>query len=238
MDYTSIIDFVDYIYMRERKCLLTLILRAHSCAKLGQRVDKMAKTKWIVPAIAMVLCAASLIGAGYAAYTATLNDTETITADNNFIEMSLGTHTLSNDVDIFYDSDIVYANGVYQSKVWTPYLDRNTTTGAQKLILGSFSVTMNSTNAGDEVTVNGYTLAISALTVDGTYNPLAGATVTAYTDAECTSAATLGSMASGTTYYLALSFNQNGSTNTTDTAPAATIAISYTLTATANITNA
>jgi len=197
----------------------------------------MAKTKWIVPTIAIVLCAASLVGAAYAAYTATLTDTESVTADNNFVVMGLGDTTLENDIDIFYDSNIVYANHVEQSKVWVPYLDRDTTTGTQKVILGSFAVNVNSTNAGDEVAVNGYTLAISALTVDGTYNPLAGATVTAYTNAQCTSAATLSSMVSGTTYYLALTFAQDGSTNTTDTAPAATIAISYTLTATANITN-
>jgi len=198
----------------------------------------MAKTKWIVPAIALVVCAASLVGAAYAAYTATLTDNESVTADNNFVEMSLGSRTLSNSVDIFYDSNIVYNNGSEQSKVWIPYLDKETTTGAQKQILGSFKVTVNSTNAGDEVDVDGYTLAISAMTVDGGYNPLAGASISAYTDAECTVAATLTEMVSGTTYYLALTFNQNGSTNTTNTAPAATIDISYTLTATANITNA
>ena len=198
----------------------------------------MAKTKWIVPAIALVICAASLVGAAYAAYTATLTDTESVTADNNFVEMSLGSRTLTNDVDIFYDSNIAYANGVEQSKVWVPYLDKETSTGAQKLILGAFKVTVDATNKGDEVAVNGYTLAISALSVAAGYNPLAGATITAYSDAECTAAATLGSMVSGTTYYLALEFNQNGSTNTTNTAPAATLAISYTLTATANITNA
>ena len=198
----------------------------------------MAKTKWIVPTIAIVLCAASLVGAAYAAYAATLTDTESVTADNNYIVMGLGARSLTNDVDIFYDSAIVYANGVEQSKVWTPYLDKDTTTGVQKKILGSFSVNMTTTNAGDEVNVNGYTLAISALTVDGTYNPLAGATVTAYTDADCTAAATLGSMVSGTTYYLALTYTQSGTTNQADTAPAATISISYTLTATANITDA
>ncbi len=198
----------------------------------------MAKTKWIVPAIALVICAASLVGAAYAAYSATLTDNESVTADNNFVEMSLGSRTLSNSVDIFYDSNIVYNNGSEQSKVWIPYLDKETTNGAQKQILGSFKVTVNSTNAGDEVDVDGYTLAISAMTVGAGYNPLAGASISAYTDAECTAAATLDEMVSGTTYYLALTFNQNGSTNTTNTAPAATIDISYTLTATANITNA
>ena len=64
----------------------------------------MAKTKWIVPAIALVICAASLVGAAYAAYTATLTDNESVTADNNYVEMGLGSRTLSNSVDIFYDS--------------------------------------------------------------------------------------------------------------------------------------
>lgn len=199
----------------------------------------MAKTKWIVPAIAIVICAASMVGAAYAAYTATLTDNESVTADNNFVEMGLGTRTLSDEVDIFYDSNIVYANGVEQSKVWIPYLDKDTTNGTQKQILGSFAVNVTSTNAGSEVTVNGYTLAISALSVASGYNPLNGATIAAYTDAECTTpVANLASMVSGTTYYLALTFTQNGSTNTTNSAPAATISISYTLTATANIANA
>ena len=50
----------------------------------------MAKTKWIVPVVALVLCAVSLIGAGYAQYASSLNDNEAATVNNHY-----GTVTMS-----------------------------------------------------------------------------------------------------------------------------------------------
>ncbi len=185
----------------------------------------MAKTKYIVPAVAMLLCAVSLIGAGYAAYSATLTDNDKVVADNNYVTLELGEHTFSNvEIDLEYVSTFVYTNGASPVATYKPYLANN------KVLLGAFSVTADKTNEDTTRTTGGYTLAIT--------NPvcaqqLTGAAITAYTDEAMEHAATLSSLAYGTTYYLAFSYTHNEADNL-NAAPGATFNITYTLTATAN----
>ena len=201
----------------------------------------MAKTKWIVPAVALVLCAASLIGAGYAAYTATLTDNETVTADNNFVTLTLGSSPLTNVIDIYYDYDIVYNNGVEVSRAYVPYLDVNLTPAVTKH-LGAFTVTGTDTYKGDEVSVNGYTLAVSALSVtEGTPSTFSG-TIKIFSDNLYSAEVTgddLETMEFGQTYYVALYYNQTGDLDkVTSGTPSESLTITYTFTATANIANA
>ena len=208
----------------------------------------MAKTKWIVPAIAMVLCAASLIGAGYAAYTATLTDTETVTVDQNFVTLNMGARDVAWEVNLFYDSTASYVNGAQAASnhhVYVPYIDKNTTTGLQTVKIGSFVINVDSADKGNEVNItqvdskDSYTLALSVpswkdggVACDG----LTGATIGVYTNEVCTSAATLSSMESGTTYYIGITYNQNGSTDVvTDAEPSASLTLGFTMTVTANI---
>ena len=124
----------------------------------------MAKTKWIVPAVALVLCAASLIGAGYAAYTATLTDNETVTADNNFVVLSLGETQMQSEVNIYYNSTVDYTNHTNPVSKYYPTLDNGQSHELIKVLVGSFKVQADATNKGDEVNVNGYTLSILNLT--------------------------------------------------------------------------
>ncbi len=203
----------------------------------------MAKSKWIVPAVAMMLCAVSLIGAGYAAYTATLTDNESITADNNFVTLTLGARSVASEINIYYDSEFEYsASTTATSTSYIPYLDLATTPDvAQKQKIGSFSITVDAADKGDEVTVSGYTLAIGAISIasGGSPSTLTGATVQAFSDEDCTTAATLSSLASGTTYYLALVYTQDGDNDVvTSGEPSPTLTINYVLTVTANIANA
>ncbi len=201
----------------------------------------MAKTKWIVPAIALVICAASLVGAAYAAYTATLQANQNVTTDNNYVVMGLETRSFVTTVDIYYPSTVVYPAVGDPTTKYVPYANVTPVNGLQQFKLGSFSVSIDGDNAGNEVTVNGkYNLAYEFANVVG-YNPLAGATLALYTDASCTNeykVANLNSLDEGTVYYVALEFTQDGNVNTTANAPGATTTINYTLTATANITDA
>ena len=206
MDYTSIIDFVDYLYMRERKCSLILLLRAHSCAKLGQRVDIMAKTKWIVPAIAMVLCAASLIGAGYAAYSATLTDTESITATNNYIKLDLGRTPVAASIAIDYQSNAVYENGAFKAVTYSPQ-----SVDAVKLI--TFTVTESTGGTADS---SGYSLILdNVVAKDGDPENPGDANFTLTTDNiavklhDTDTPADLDHLTYGATYDLYLSYTHN-----------------------------
>ncbi len=80
----------------------------------------MAKSKWIVPAVAMMLCAVSLIGAGYAAFTATLNDSESTTVNNNYMELSLDeTATETQTLDIDWAEVITYSSNTFQKVVYS-----------------------------------------------------------------------------------------------------------------------
>ncbi len=79
----------------------------------------MAKTKYIVPAVAMLLCAVSLIGAGYAAYTATLADTENATVENDYTTPKIGTHTVNSKAFIEYNSASTSANGAAPTTTYT-----------------------------------------------------------------------------------------------------------------------
>ncbi len=75
--------------------------------------------KWIVPIVAILLCAVSLIGAGYAAFSATLTDTETTTVDNDYLKLTLGANTADAEVDLEYDQDIFYSEGAFSSVTYT-----------------------------------------------------------------------------------------------------------------------
>lgn len=199
----------------------------------------MAKTKWIVPAVALVLCAASLIGAGYAAYSATLTDNETVTADNNFVVLSLGATQMESEVKIYYNSTVDYTNHANPVSKYYPTLDNGQSTELIKVLVGSFTVAANVTNIGDEDTVNGYRLSVQNL---NTGIPLTGVALNVYrtySEAEgvFSNPVTLSEMAFGTTYYLALEYQQNDE-DVLDAAPAATMNITFKLSAAANIVNA
>ncbi len=193
----------------------------------------MAKTKYIVPAVAMLLCAVSLIGAGYAAYSATLQDNETTTANSNYITLTLGNATtLGQDINIYYDYQIVYG-GQNPGYKYTPYLDADTTTGAKTVSLGPFVVEKDKFGtAGADFSA--YSLGISNLSITGT-NPstLTGATITAFTDSACTQAVQ-GNLSYGTTYYIGLTYDQTGTKDLVQNAePDEHLTISYQLLATA-----
>ncbi len=79
----------------------------------------MTNNKWIVPIVAIVLCAVSLIGAGYAAYTATLSDTETATYENDYVVLEVGTHTIGDSIIVEYDSQTTSANGTTSGTVYS-----------------------------------------------------------------------------------------------------------------------
>ncbi len=179
----------------------------------------MAKTKYIVPVVAMMLCVVSLIGAGYAAWTSTLTDNETTSADNEYVTLTVGTHTVGTAIDLQWNYAATYTNGATPTQTWT--LVEN-----QKVLLLSFSVAKTEVNASSE----NYTLATSALTVAGIST---GVSLKVYSDAEMTSEVTpLTAMAYGTTYHIALVYTSGAPA--ANSAPASTAAITYTLTPTAN----
>ncbi len=186
----------------------------------------MAKSKWIVPAVAMMLCAVSLIGAGYAAYSATLTDNETITADNNYVTLTLGTTTFADkEIDLEYVYTAEYTNGGSLSQTWAPYLANN------KVLLGGFSVAGDVTNEDTTRATTSYNLTLTGLTCEQT---LTGAALKVYSEeAMTTEITTLTALEYGTTYYLAFAYTHADADNLTS-APAAEFDITYTLTATAN----
>lgn len=190
----------------------------------------MAKTKYIVPAVAMMLCVVSLIGAAYAAYSATLTDTESVTATSKYFDLKLGTGTdFNNAVDLKWDTGIAYSGGEPGATTWTlqttPVID-----------LGKFMVDINSNNTG-ETSPTTYNLNKSALSVTGGPSGIdAKLTLAVYTDST-ESPGSPGSevvdtsaLAIGTMYHMVLV----PAAFSTTTAPT-TITLAYTLTATANI---
>ncbi len=76
--------------------------------------------KWIVPIVAILLCAVSLIGAGYAALSATLVDNETTTIDNDYLKLTLD-HTVTADqvFDLEWKQEINYAEAAFTDVTYT-----------------------------------------------------------------------------------------------------------------------
>ena len=210
--------------------LLILILRAQLFTQNQEKeLIKMAKTKWIVPAIALVICAASLVGAAYAAYSATLTDNETKTVEHNYVELSIGDYNLGTDLDIFWKYAATSTNGGAPTATWTPYLVKTCPTGAQTADLGTFSVTGDVT--GDQLTSTTYQLEIKYIAFTGV--TLTGATVSivlASDGSEVDDSA----LTYGTVYKLILNYTQNGSTNQANVEPGAS-SMTYTLSVTANV---
>lgn len=197
----------------------------------------MAKTKWIVPAVALMLCAVSLIGAGYAAYSATLTDNETITADNNYITLTLGETAFANkEIDLFYEETTTYENGANPpTYTYKPYASRDDSTNV--IPLGKINVVADKTKAASEGDTTTFELEIGTLTYTG--QSLTGATVKLYSDAACTTEIqdTTALNYGAQDYYLGFYYVHNDADNRVS-APGETFEIEYTLTATANITNA
>jgi hypothetical protein len=114
----------------------------------------MAKTKYIVPVVAMMLCVVSLIGEAYATYKATLTNNESTTADNKYVTLTMGQNDIEEDVVLEWNYATTYNNSSQATKTWT--LVEN-----QKQLLLTFSVAADKVNA----TSANYTLATSALSV-------------------------------------------------------------------------
>ena len=183
----------------------------------------MAKTKWIVPAIALVICAASLVGAAYAAYSATLTDSETVNATNNYVTVG-DTKNLNATINLEWNTLNDLDTG-----------DITYTLNAQKAKIGTIQITKDDSNikAGQETVTCSAILTVNSIQKSGVDYPLTGATLKLYTDEGCTSEATMGSLSYSTTYYLALVCD--GSFSST-TAPG-TLTIAYTIGAQATIIN-
>ncbi len=114
--------------------------------------------KWIVPIVAILLCAVSLIGAGYAAYSATLTDTETVDVNNNYMELRLGEGediTRQVDLDLEYAEVANYAQGAFKNVKYT--LDTETKTAI--VYFKVFNVNNTPTEGITDMTK--YTLAIN-----------------------------------------------------------------------------
>ncbi len=190
--------------------------------------------KWIVPIVAMILCAVSLIGAGYAAYTATLADSETATLDQNYVELDTGTgYVKAGLVDVYWDRAVTVTNGVAGNPVYEPYLDVETTDGVHYATIFVLSVTKDVSHIGDEVTdSNSYTLAIGSHTC----STLTGTSIEVFTDSALTTKATKTALSYDTPYYIALGYAHDDDDNITDgSSPSDTATVTVNVTATANL---
>ena len=116
----------------------------------------MAKTKWIVPAIALVICAASLVGAAYAAYSATLTDKESVTTTNNYVTLDLGVTPSGGSVAIDYAENATYVSGAFKAITYSPQ-----TTTSPILLL---SFTVDDKEVGGSATTTGCSLTIDNVT--------------------------------------------------------------------------
>ncbi len=190
----------------------------------------MAKTKWIVPAVALVLCAASLIGAGYAAYSATLQDSETQNLTSNYIELEMGSSTLGAQANVYWTYAGVSTNGGAPTKTYTPYLDEACTEDVAKTAeLGSFKIMK--TEQGTISDADTFNLVADNLTF--TTGSLTGASIIVVNEAG--TAATMSALSYNTVYKVLLSYTQDGDNDQVTSDPPATLVMTYELTATANL---
>ncbi len=198
--------------------------------------------KLIAASAAVVALALVFAGIGYATYSATLVDNETVTADNNFITLTLGSSTdLDEEVDFTYDYSIEYNDGTAEDPVYKPYLVMDPTmpiadAKVGKALLGAFQVKADTTYKGAENASTTYKLTIGAVSLASDDKPgsLTGIVVKAYTDSGLTSEATVASLSYDTVYYLGLVYAHDDADNINE-APTETLTISYSLTAEANI---
>ena len=109
-----------------------------------------------MPAIALVICAASLVGAAYAAYTATLTDTESVTTTNNYVTLDLGVTPSGGSVAIDYAENATYVSGAFKAITYSPQ-----TTTSPILLL---SFTVDDKEVGGSATTTGCSLAIENVT--------------------------------------------------------------------------
>ncbi len=209
----------------------------------------MAKTKYIVPAVAMLLCAVSLIGAGYAAYSATLTDSETVTVDNNFVYLTLGTDTsITNTVDFYYESTVTYSAGTQTGAKFVPYLMESPTsyTYTGKAKIATIEIVKDDNDIGDEKKTEKFSLAITQPTsTQISAFAQGGFRIALFSDSTLATEVTgtgLDALSYDTPYYIAVVYTQDGtkdlvstSGSATITEPAQTVTINYSLTATAVI---
>ena len=184
----------------------------------------MAKTKWIVPTIAIVLCAASLVGAAYAAYTATLTDTETMDTTNSYTTLSLGTNTLTREIDLDWDTATVQANGGTPATEWTLQ--------NQTFQLGGFKIAQTNVNTSASAS---YDLNVRNLTVEYDGAEVSGFTIEIYDNSSYTGepVASFTELSYNSTYYVLLKYNGGLTPLTTDEDPE-DLEISYEIYAEAN----
>lgn len=193
-------------------------------------------SKWIVPIVAMILCAVSLIGAGYAAYTATLTSSETADFDQNYLVLNPDSdkYETAGEVDVYWDRSVTVTNGTAGNPLYKPYLDVETTDDAVKYgLIFKLAVVKDVSHLGDEVTdSNSYTLTIGTHSCD----LLTDTVIEVYTDSALTTPATKTAMSYGTVYYIALGYMHNDADNISDgTAPPDDATVTVSVTATANL---
>ena len=177
----------------------------------------------------MVLCAASLIGAAYAAYTATLTDNESVNATSNYVELSLGDRSAQATINFEWDTNTPVTAGTPGSTTWT--LKENTYT------LISFSISKDATNQGDAVNTT-YDLDVSHGTIENA-STHAAYNITGLSFELYNSLGAKVNSLTGLTYdaVYTLKIVSDGSYETI-TEPPATITIPYTITATADMADA
>ncbi len=128
--------------------------------------------KWIVPIVAILLCAVSLIGAGYAALSATLVDTETTHIDNDYLKLTLNnSKTIDQSFDLEWKQEINYGEATFQN---VKYTVQDSTDQVLKFQIDKAASYTAAPNQGDGTQYNidgtnkdttAYNLTISAVTI-------------------------------------------------------------------------
>ena len=197
--------------------------------KTRKELIKMAKTKRKLAAsvVALMVAAVALIGVAYAAYTATLTDSENMTVNNNYVTLG-ESKTVNGTIAVEWNS----ANDIDADTI-------TYTLNEQIVKIGSVTITADNTKIG-AYTNTTFDLSVS---IDSVKNGLAdyaltGVTIKVYSDSGCsseiadTSALPYLDASTPVIYYLA--FVSDGSC-TKDAAPP-TLTVTYTISASANIT--
>ena len=203
--------------------------------KTRKELIKMAKTKRKLAAsvVALMVAAVALIGVAYAAYTATLTDSENMTVNNTYVTLG-ETKTVNNTISLEWNS----VNNIDTSTItWT--------LNAQKAKIGSVTITADNTKMGANTNSTfALTVTINSILDDSTPYALSGVSIRVYSDSDCTSevadASALPYLDESTpvTYYLA--FVSDGTCQKTGATPSngppSPLTVSYTIGASANIT--
>lgn len=188
----------------------------------------MRKTKMKLAAsvVALLVAAVALIGVGYAAYTATLTDSEDLTVNNTYVTLG-ETKTVNASIAVEWNSE----NDIDAGTI-------TYTLNEQKVKIGSVTITADNTNIGSYTNTT-FDLDVTIDSVTGGGNPyeLTGVSIKVYSDEGCNSEVADASalpylnVSTPITYYLA--FVSDGSCEKTAAPP--TLTVTYTIEASANL---